>query len=63
MKSIDIPMNLKMKINGKPYPKKYRAGKFSLSAKISTPTWIMLLYVSFRIFIKSFQSLMRMQGD
>lgn len=58
MKSINIPMNIKMKLNGKPYHRIFPAGEFTLSAK-NTATWIMLLYASGALLIKSMQSLMR----
>ena len=60
MKEINIPINIKMKLNGKPYPRIFYAGKLNISAKYMA-TWRMLLYVSGVVLIKSMQSLMKIK--
>ena len=60
MKSINIPVNVKMKLNGKPYHRIYCTGDLTISSK-NTATWAMLLYASGALLIKSMQSLMRIK--
>jgi len=60
MKAINIPVNLKMKLNGKPYHRIHHAGELTISTK-NTATWIMFLYVSGIFLIKSMQSLMKIK--
>lgn len=60
MKEINIPINLKMKVNGKPYQHMFYVGKLTISSKYMA-TWLMLLYVSGVVLIKSMQSFMRLK--
>ena len=52
---INIPMNVKVKMNKKPLPK-IKAGATSLSSK-NTPTYLMLFYASMRFFFLGIKEL------
>lgn len=58
MNSLEIPINVKVKINGKG-GKLYPCGKFTLSTKKTIPNCILLLYASFKLLIEAFKEVIK----
>jgi len=58
MNTLNIPLNIRVKINGRQQENLYPFGEFALTSK-NTPTSIMLLYASFRLLIESFKQVIK----
>lgn len=56
MNEINIPFNVRVKVNGKVYSERFKAGKFIIKSK-SMPKFIMLFHASVQLFMMSIKHL------
>lgn len=59
MKSIDIPVNVNVRINHKLTRQSHRIGNFTVSAKRGTPIFVMLLYATMKLLIVAVKHLIK----